>query len=73
MNILVLISLNDPDVWQDLSSLELTQVLFDAPAQTWCFMLAPPRILIPADLCILISSLSANTAGFNGLLWPMIL
>ena len=34
MNIFVLMSLSDPDVWQDLSSLELTQVLLDAPAQT---------------------------------------
>lgn len=67
MSILALMSLSDPDVGQELSSLELAQVLRDAPAQTWRFRLAPLRVLIPADLCILTSSLTANTAGLNGL------
>ena len=54
-NILLLTSLNDIGAWQELPSLELSQILFNLPVLTWYLMLASSIGLTPAAfLCIII-------------------
>ena len=53
-NILLLTSLNDIGAWQELPSLELSQILFNLPVLTWYLMLASSIGLTPAAFLFII-------------------